>query len=291
MRVIGPLLSGYSARRGVSGLEVSEEYLVTGITAPTASRIVVALDAPGVPVYGQLYAGSSSIVVDDVSAEILDSDPSAARVRVTYRRATVDDSASPRDETEDGAEEDAGLLEVWTSTQEIETQVDADGRALKVSHTYLSGEREGQTVTQGASVMVQVPITGIRLTRTESRSPLSVAAQYVGRLNERDWNGYPERVVLCTGIDGRTSDGGLTYEVAYAFAISWQRWRVGIYYRDPETGEIPEDLVREAGIKEADLYPIASFTALNIDLSRSRRGPARSISFGALPEWFFPRPR
>ena len=291
MKVTGPRLDA-TARITSNGLEVTESYLVEDIGGPPALRLINALSAGGVPQTGQSHSSTSDIQVDDASAALADSDPNKVIVTVTYRRPVVDGNSITNDKGPGGATEvDYGVLEVWTTSTETETGVDIDGKQITVSHTYTKGDRAGTTVTQGANLAVQVPQSGFRLTRIEDASPLENAARFVGFTNISQWNGYKRKMVLCVGIDGRTSDGGLTYEVSYNFAVDIDSWVQTVMFVDPETGTRPDDLVPFESLKYYEVYPSADFSGLNIDLTRSRRGPPRSLSFGALPENYFARLR
>lgn len=270
MGLIGPLAEGTTARQTGDGLEVTETYLVTSVRGSKTTRIVNALREAGLPQYGDRHASDATISVDSMAATPASGDPEKILVAVTYRRPTVDSSdIGGGDDSTDG--DDPGVLEVWSTGTQQQTQFDHRGVQIFTTHAYTSGERAGQTVTQGGTVEVYIPQVGIRLTRVERSNPLPAAGQMVGRINAASWNGYPRHAVLCVGVDGRTSDGGQTYEVTYTFAVDQDGWNARLIYVDPDTGEVPIDVVPGLGYKSVQVYQEADYGKLNIDLTRGRR--------------------
>lgn len=273
--VVKNLVSDAAVAIGADGIEATDSYLVSGLTGSAESRVWVATQQSGIPQYGDPHPAIPGIFVDSVSARPEAEDPAAFRVVVVSRRPVVDESDQPSATEID--EQDFGVLEYFYLSREEQTQFDANGDQITVTHTYADDDphqRGGLTVTQGGSVSVQTWQQGFRYTRRESRNPADLQVVYGSRLNRSRWNGYDERTVMCVGVDGRTDDGGATWTVTYSFLLDRVgQWRRSAIFADPEEGGAPPKGIElgSDAVKTLDVYPVVEFGGLRINLSRLRR--------------------
>ncbi len=283
MAVVKFLVAESSASIGEGGVEVVDQYLVSGLTGPVSARAWLATQQSGIPRYGDRHPAIAGISADSVSCRAEDTE--TFRVTVTSRRPQVS-VASGSSETEVD-EQDFGTLEFFYLTRDVETQFDAKGSQITVSHTFDSTDaefgRDGLTFTQAGTVQIQTWQQGIRFSRRESKSPADLQGVYGMRLNSSRWNGYDEKTVMCIGIDGDTSDGGQTWTVNYAFMLDpFLRWKKSVIFSDEKRGgDPPPNLKKGVGFKTVDVYQTIDFSGLNIDFSRLRRktsGGTRGVS-------------
>lgn len=99
------------------------------------------------------------------------------------------------------------------------------------------------------SARVLMPGTVLRITRTESKSPLNQAAQYRRHRNKSTWQGQPKGTWLCTRYDGVNLANGNAlvapgfYTVTYEFeADPDDQWNQYAPYIDRNTGRVPTDV-------------------------------------------------
>ena len=272
MAVVQHVVEESSATVTSAGIEVVDVYVVRDLSGPPGARPYLATQQGGIPRWGQGHPTIAGISVDSVSCR--PEDTSTFRITVTSRRPVIDsaDSGDP-DEIDD---QDYGTLEFFYQTRDVETQFDADGKQITVSHTFITDPehgRAGLTFTQAGTVQIQTWQQGVRFSRRESDNPAELQGVYGNKLNATRWNGYDERSVMCIGIDGATTDGGVTWQVNYAFALDpYQGWKKDVLFSDDKrNGDPPTGLITGIGYKSVDVYPVVDFSPLSIDFSRMRR--------------------
>lgn len=278
------LVDESSVTIGPDGIEATDVYVVSAVTGPAAIRPYLATQRPGIPQYGDRHP-IKGLSIDSVTCRPEVDSPNTFRI-VTVARRPVIDSGSTGDEDEID-ETDLGTLSFFYTVRDQSTQFDADGNQITVTHTYTAADahdRAGIEVTQGGEVSIQTWQQGIRYTRRESTAPASLQADYGGRLNEREWNGYPAKTVLCVGVDGETQDGGATWSVNYNFLLdTFRNFKADVLFADPEDGgKPPPGLVEGKGYKSVDVYPVVDFGPLRIDFTNLRRS-ASSEARGKAP--------
>ena len=72
--------------------------------------------------------------------------------------------------------------------------------------------------------------------------------------------------LLCTGIDGQSSDGGESYSVNYRFQYNPDTWAVEFFFTDKETGQPHKDvnIKDENGYGKVMLLKAVDFSPLNV---------------------------
>lgn len=287
MAVVQYLIDESSATIGKDGVEATDVFLVTDLSGPPAARNWQAMLQGGIPQRGDRHPSIPGIFVETVSSRPVPDSPKQFKVVTVSRRPVVDDT----DQQDEGQldEQDFGVLEFFYVSREEQTQFDADGDQITVTHTYADDDphkRGGLTVTQGGSVSIQTWQQGFRFTRRESKSPASLQSAFGTKLNNFRWNGYPEKTVMCVGIDGRTDDGGITWTVNYHFMLDPAGlWQKSVIFADPEEGGAPPKGItrKSAAVKTLDVYTTANFDALRINLSRLRKSSAATPNIAQIP--------
>lgn len=278
------LVDESSVTIGPDGIEATDVYIVSGVTGPASIRPYLATQRPGIPQYGDKHP-IKGLSIDSVTCRPEVDSPNTFRI-ITIARRPVIDSGSTGDEDEiDDA--DLGTLAFFYVQRDVQTQFDAQGSQITVTHTYAADDEHGRgglIVTQGGEVTIQTWQQGIRYTRRESTAPASLQADYAGRLNEREWNGYPAKSILCVGIDGDTADGGASWSVNYVFMIdTFRNFKADVLFSDPmDGGKPPKGLKADKGYKSVDVYPVIDFNPLKIDFTNLRRS-ASSEARGKAP--------
>jgi hypothetical protein len=201
-----------------------------------------AVQAPGVPRYGDPHPNVPGVYVQSVSARPEGKDK--ARVLITYRTSRNVSDEVPDDEAEP-------RISVGSTFVTEITQVDKDGFALNVSIDVTDIDENGNEVTTTETRIqqteVQRPHGVLSLTRRELRDPLEKSLEFTGKVNRYTFRGQAPRTWLCLPIEGESVDGGATFLVRYEFQFNPLTWDKRLVYFDPETGAIHEQVDFQTG--------------------------------------------
>ena len=267
-----------TAERGPNGLRIVRSALVTGLTGVPHSKIPDALNAKGLPRFGDPHPSplADGLPLSFMTAEIKDGEPDKAIVTLTYAYPSTPGillfGNTPSETT-------AAQIEVTTTLNQLTTNLDGGGNAITVQHTFPeTPERPtSQTVVQGGEVTKMVPTTSVNYMRREPRNPLEKSKQYVGLTNSLAVFGDPARYWLCTHLGGPSDDGGLSYNVTYSFqrgephrvgSLVLPGWDAVVVFIDPATGKPPKNLIVGTGIKTVVMYRSINFWNLNLTTAR-----------------------
>lgn len=203
------------------------------------------------PLTGDSSSGYVSIYALNIESTTLDEQNNIYQIVVTYGLPDVSQQ-SPSEDPSDA------VINVGSSVTQGETQVDKDGNQLVIT---LSGKPD-----QTGTMQVQIPQLVFEFQRRESESPYSKALDNVGRVNSGTVGSMAARTLICLGIDGSSTDNGITWVVTYRFQYNPQTWDGFAVYIDPETGMVDTDVViaTSTGVLTAQLYDTASFTDLGL---------------------------
>lgn len=169
---------------------------------------------------------------------------------------------------------DDDTIEVGATVIQTETNKDKDDNIIEVGYIYPKGWRqhpsdiplpEEQEDWQGKLVSLLTPELTWTKNKLEGSSPESKAITHVGKVNNSDWRGYPVGTWLCTGIVGRSSDGGDTYEVTYSFQYNRDRWTASVVYLKPD-GKPPSDYEMNRIFPEQEAFCRANYLLENIEI-------------------------
>lgn len=169
---------------------------------------------------------------------------------------------------------------VWqwdTSLQQKETNHDILGLPLYGQYTYPTSESEygeysfnpalaGQTVVAGASVTAEVVVAelsgrGI----VESDTPQIYVDQWDQRVNSDPWGGFAAGVCRVARVVPKTYDYSTSPRrvmIDVTIQINAGGWNKTYGFKDPNTGEMPPDVVPGVGYKQAVLNNTMDFNKI-----------------------------
>lgn len=237
-------LQDASCRQTADGWELQRLAFVSGLSGSYAQRMAQAMTASGIPALREAHPNLPGVLVAELQAS--PAGDQAAMVRITYRSPDADFLPDL---------EDPPQIQVGSTLSQTTTSQDATGQPIEV--TIGSG---ANTLTQIAQVRKLIPQTTVRYTRLEEASPGDKARNYVGKINSTAVFSSNPETWMCTGIHGRSDDGGQTYLVTYDFQYNPDGWQPKAVYIDPTTGRPHPD----ATPIQADIYNTIDFT--NLDL-------------------------
>lgn len=259
MGVIADLKEG-SLTLNSEGAETTRTFQVNELTGAGHAKTYAACMSPGIPRRGDPHPSIPFIFATTVVGEI---NGAGVSVKVTYSTPTA--AEKEPDETE------LPTIQVGSTLQESTTSKDKDNKLIKVPFRYTPVDEDGnlgeQITEEFVPVLsVQVPQSSLEYQRRERNSPILKAIKYVGAVNQLQMGIYAARTLLCTGIEGQSSDGGITYSVSYRFQINLNTWDAEYFYIDQATGQPHKDVkISPAnGYGVAKLYREIDFSPLNV---------------------------
>lgn len=252
------IAEGGSAEDGVDGFKETVVYRVDGLTGDRATWLDRALQADGLPARYQAHPSRLGAIVTRRSAT--PDGPDAVRIAVSY---SVPQGSGLQLEPD----VDPGVVELGaTVTTEVVTR-DIEGNPIVVTYDKPT-EFDGDTVyvedNQAVEVEKQVAQATASVERIESRYPFDNALKYTGTVNKFPAFGKPAGTWLCTGIEARTEDRGITYSVRYSFVYKPDGWLFEAVYIDDETNRPPVDLIDGKGRKFVRVQPEEDLRQLGV---------------------------
>jgi len=255
--ILADRLVGNSWRQTLEdGWTIERIMIVTGVGGTATNKVITAIATEGFPQVGDAHPDLATCILRSIDAEAVTGDQ--VRFRLTYSQKISNYT------------EDATVVEVGATVSQLETNKDINDNDFSVSYTYPAVYKRNTAMqsvedTTGGFVTKFVPERIITLTRRESSSPESLANTYVGKMNTYSWRSGAAKTWLCTGIIGRSNDGGDNYDVTYTFQYRADTWDARVVYIDPNTGKPPDDLVENTGKKTYVIYETADFDNLDLD--------------------------
>lgn len=240
-----------------NGVTIVRRYLIDGVTGSGSSKLLNALQCPGLPRYGQVHPDISANVSSVVPRPASDGSTTQCEVIVTYN--------SPQSELLNQTPDEAGeVAQSWGSTLvQIETSHPPSGPDWVLNHTTAAGKI---LEPQPFKATVQEPVITFMATRPE---PISFSRQKIilneGRLNQGTWNLLAEGHWLCSAIKSELKGGyvQMRYEFLGRIYRDWQP--IGVY-TDPVTKapfkEIVGGVVKVAPEVSFPYYGYMNFGAL-----------------------------
>jgi len=250
-----------------TGLKATRYFAVDGLTGNGDAMLLNALRTAGIPQRGETHDAIPNIRVVSASAAYVPGFASAAIVTVNYESPNA--TEHPPSTTE------APQISTGSTVQTVETnrhlappgQV---GPQIILTHTFTDTDTDGNETerieTQTGVISIDVPLTTLALSRLEPEDPESKSIDFTGTINQRDFRGDPQDVWLCTGIEGTSTDGGLTYDVTYNFARNPDTWSASIVFIDPATSLPVENPVLGESFRTLRVYPRTDFDQLNLGI-------------------------
>ncbi len=260
-------VSGTRVRHDANGIEVIRKGLIAGLAGSVSGRALAALEAPGLPRYGDPHPTRPALrVVDVVLAPI---DTQQWDVTIIYR--------IPRPEDEAHMSALGSVIDVQWFSSNITLARSLDAGGNRMIHVY-SGWPDVPTVIAGRMTLqrssalisawksetaeIQLPAVGVRVLMAEG-SPPSSRLGFVSKVNAGYWSGYPPKTWLFIGAISGIEERGRwlnTYELVHRP----DTWRLASYV---EVQGAPASNAAEGnGIAHFDVFEAANFGQLGFGL-------------------------
>ena len=239
---------------------------VSGIETDTWEALTDALDAAGIPQYGDVltpdFQGSNAweLVLVGRNASIVDK----GRVRVELVYENFLDLDVDLDNPRGGA----AYGEVRCNIQQKTSNLDINGDQVTVEHTYPVDDpnHPNETIVQGGEFQYYEPqrtilIRGFKRTRT----PWLIANGVTGKVNDRVFAGEAARTWLCTACTWRLKwigYGANQYYMTFEFQFDADTWDPTVTFIDDVTNRPPPNLVADVGYKSITKLPSCNFEAV-----------------------------
>jgi len=239
-------------------VSMTRVFMVTGLTAtglPTPQQ--QAFVASGIPQHGDSAPGNTNLKVHQRTYEMVRDTPTAAMVTVDYK--TVADWAN------------SFVFSGGSSIQQRQTDVDRLGNRIILSWTYPSDYKDIALRGEVYTTAINETVTESNLTLTATGSlyvdyPNIISLDWSNKVNSTFWAGAPPYYWKCSGCTFRGRDIGLgrahLWEFDWTFEYHPQSWAIVAKIRDPDTGNVPDDVVDGVGIKTVDWYYTKDFNSL-----------------------------
>lgn len=270
MALVLDLIDGSNGRKSQEyGWELERKAIVSGIDSSvdaSAKLIDAVLGTIGMPEIGDSHPNIPACILREIIPEAITTDK--VTLRLVYRERGADTQ-------QDGQWPDS-TIEVGASVMQIQTAKDRAGADISVAYHYPDQEKYGEwknaTYTADQYVGKMIPNNTMVISRRETVTGEFLnwlAKDYVGKVNYAGWYLAPGDAIgtwLCTGITGRSYDGGVTYDVQYTFQYRADTWVENVKFFDHFTGKTPPDLVVAAGGGDinVNLYWPANFNYLRL---------------------------
>lgn len=251
--VVEDTIQGASLSETASEINVERRFIVSGVTGSRTERLDEAKENSKIPRMGDVHPDIPQARVYQKDVEPLDNENFA--VTVGYRPYSAADAQVG----------ELAQIEIGASLYSVQANVDVDGEVMFVE------DPRDPAKKQGVMVDLQLPTKTIRATKRISYSPWTEADNWVGAINSNILNiggiTVSAKLALCTGITGRSIDGGNIWEVTYEFQVArpgpeFDPWNPVVYATDEVTGkpyaEKPDGSPLEEGkhFKKFDMYPL-----------------------------------
>lgn len=233
-----------------NGIAVTRHAVVDGLSGSASERMHKALEMSGMPRRGDVHPTIAGLTVDTVEIRPYPGrSTSAVQAEIVYRGAGGTSGAV------DGDPE----FELGTVLVSKQTNRDAYGKLVVITWTIPQGTADGQlqsirTARETPTLEVQAPLLTVRVRRTESSNPAEKSLEFagsVGELGGKDasgpFGGSGGPKWLCSRIEGRSTDGGATWDVIYEFTYNPEGWAAQVELRVPDSGE--HALFASSGVK------------------------------------------
>lgn len=243
---------------------------VSNLKGDGAARLFWAINAVGVPKYGELHPVITNLPVSRVHAALASEGTTDIAIVTCEYFFPVGGNLHFAN-IEGIRESSLPQLEITSTVQSARTQFDYQGNQILLDYIREDPDNETSTPlpTQSGDVEYQLPMMVFRFSR---REPANIyigdrARDYVGKVNSVAIFGESgTRFWLCTRIDGVSDDGGLTYNTAYEFQRHPDTWDATVVYVDPDTGRPVANAVPGQSLKTVQIYQAVDFEELGLTI-------------------------
>lgn len=252
MPTVSDLIEGSTIEETMeNGVTATRTFIVSGISGAATARSFIALNSSGIPAILEYHPSITDLRCVSKNAEPVNGSSSQFRVTAQYRAV---------DNTED-TEDPQAQMSIGSTVQEEQTSFDVNGTLIEIGPVTIDGVEHPK---QTGHISAQKPQTTVTFKRRELEAPDLIAQNFTGKVNGAQFLGLGPDHILCTKIEGSSTDGGQTFDVTYEFQINFGKWFASIYYVDSEKS-LPLEGATEAngGIKRnVQVYERADFNAL-----------------------------
>lgn len=249
------------------GIQAIRRARITGIAGPATLRQRQALDAPGLPRFGDPHPAWGDLKV--VAIQVDPVDVQTFDAQITYRVPT------PQELAHMGAGGTVIDRQWFAVTVTEELNQDVNGERL---YHWYTGNPVAPSIVAGSGVVfqrslakvlvwknelaeVQRPSVGARIIMSDRQSVQGLL-DFSGTINQAFWSGFPPQTWLIGGIDSRLDrDRWInSFELFYK-PDTWKFRSVVEYFGAP-----PSDATLGNGIADFDVYQSANFNRLPFQL-------------------------
>lgn len=234
---------------------VKRQAKVIGLTGTTWETMYDALEAAGLPKYGEYLDDDrgAELALTDREVQMIDRDK--AVVDLTYKHFN-DAGQNLFPQNLDEMEDRSVAGKMTASVVQKETNLYREGGSgpetlIKVTHTYPDTDADygGKTITQTGKVQVFIPqrtftVRGIKSTA----APWNMAEALVGAVNNAIWLGKPKHTWMCTEVTWDYRMRGQFF-MEFQFQHNPDTWNPTAIFIDDRTGRPPEGVVPGLGYK------------------------------------------
>jgi len=221
-------IKGASLRTSADMIMLSRRFVVRSVGGSAENRLINADQAPNVPRVGDAYPVITDprIFVIDKDTKPLNSENTQFEVSCFYQPATSDNQ--PPDDN------GPAVLTIGGSVQSVQTTNNFDGTPIVLERINQENEKDNLPAQPG-TITKQIPIFTLIFERHEQNDPTERARKFLANKNLTTFRGFDEGKVLCTRLQGRTENGGQSYQVLYEFqvkddALGWDRLFFGLFH-------------------------------------------------------------
>lgn len=246
-------------------VSLKRKVIVDGLTTRGIGVLLEALETPGVPAYGSEPQGYPNLRCVKRTPKVMREDPKKVEIALEYVRVQNDFwSVNPFEFRVTGG----------TSLQQTETEFDASGAQITVSHTFPADDDDwpNETRTQGGIASVLSPRTTYRFEGViETAYPDIVSRIWTGALNLTPWANSLAGTWLCTDVQfelltvmGSVSTLGLLprYRFTFEFLFKADGHQPAVRFNDPRDNQPPPNLVAGVGYGTINWHPYLDFNQL-----------------------------
>lgn len=261
------IIEGAALRTQADEIIINRRFIVKDVIGPRPNRLINADQVSGIPNVGDPYPVVTDPMVfcaGKTTKPILNSSGQ-------YEIMCIYEPRTSENQTPD--DNGPATKSVGGSVHGVDTtnKVDREGNITTIVLERKNQPEEKDNLPKQTGVVTkQIPTFSLIFNRHEVNSPSDRARLFVGKMNEGTFEGFGEGAVLCTRIEGTTSNGGASYQVTYEFQVKDDEngWIPEVVYIDQDTDKElvdaafspPDDIT----LLSVNIYELADFNLLNL---------------------------
>lgn len=259
------LIEDATVRQDANGLFATRRALIRGVRGPADERPRRALEATGLPRYGDPHPAWGELKLSDIQLTPVDAETWEARL--SYREPSAGDLVNM---VAPGSVIDRNWFAL-TVTEELVQDINGErlyhfytGSPLTptiIGNGVVFQRTANQLVWKNERAEVQRPSIGVRVTISDIRT-IERLLEFAGTVNEGTWSGYPAQTWLIGGMDSRREGNRWINTIEFFYRPeTWKFKSVLEYFGAP-----PDDATEGNGIEFFDVYRAKNFNRLGFGL-------------------------